>query len=297
VTASPRLPLRYHQVDVFAARPFAGNGLAVFSDARGLEASQMQQLARELNQFESSFLEIEAATRVVRARIFTVEEELPFAGHPVLGAAAVAHLETCPDEPRVRWTFVLGERRVPVESERRPHGFIARMDQGPTTFGPPLDPTTAAPFLGALGLSESDRHPRLPLQMVSTGLPYLIVPVHSRFHEAGIRVPGFEALLATVGAKFVYVLDPDAPEGRTWDNAGLVEDVATGSAAGPTGAYLVHHGLLEAGAVIPVHQGARAGRPSELRVTVRREAETLYATVEGDVVPVAQGAFARLPGD
>ena len=90
------------------------------------------------------------------------------------------------------------------------------------------------------------------------------------------------------------MLDPDVPEGRTWDNQGLVEDVATGSAAGPTGAYLVQHGVRPAGQVIAVQQGARGGRPSELRVTVVREGDQLRVAVEGDIVPLAHGAFTRL---
>ncbi|MBK8006159.1 MAG: PhzF family phenazine biosynthesis protein [Gemmatimonadetes bacterium] len=223
-----RLPLPYRQVDVFAARPFAGNGLAVFPDARGLPAPLMQQLARELNQFEAIFLEIDGPSRWVRARIFTVDEELPFAGHPVLGAAAVAHQEALPEAEHVAWTFGLGERGVLVESWRAPHGFRARMDQGVAQFGPPLSAAQAAPFLAGLGLEPGDAHATLPLQMVTTGLPYLIVPLRRRFGEARIRVAGYEALLATIGAKFVYVVDPEGPEGRTWDNQGLVEDVATG---------------------------------------------------------------------
>lgn len=289
-----RLPLPYRHVDVFAARPFAGNGLAVFPDARGLPGPLMQQLARELNQFEAIFLEIDGPSRWVRARIFTVDEELPFAGHPVLGAAAVAHQEALPEAEHVVWTFGLGERGVLVESWRAPHGFRARMDQGVAQFGPPLTAAQAVPFLAGLGLEPGDAHTTLPLQMVTTGLPYLIVPLRRRFGEARIRVAGYEAMLASVGAKFVYLVDPAVPEGRTWDNQGLVEDVATGSAAGPTGAYLVRHGLRPANAVIAIQQGARGGRPSELRVMVVPEGDQLRVTVEGDVVPVAQGEFTRL---
>jgi predicted PhzF superfamily epimerase YddE/YHI9 len=84
-------------------------------------------------------------------------------------------------------------------------------------------------------------------QVASTGLPYLIVPVQSGLERARISHPGFEGLLDASGAKFVYVLDPDRPEGRTWDNAGRVEDVATGSAAGPAAGYLLHHGVRPAG--------------------------------------------------
>lgn len=267
----------------------------MFPERGRLSTRQMQCLTRELNQFESIFLEIDAAARLVDARIFTVDEELPFAGHPVLGAAAVAHQESAPAADRVAWTFRLGAREVAVESARAPHGFRARMDQGIAHFGPPLPSAGSGRFLEALGLAPEDAHPVLPLQMVTTGLPYLIVPVRSRFGEARIRHSAFEELLGSVGAKFVYVLDPDRPEGRTWDNAGLVEDVATGSAAGPAGAYLVAHGCRREGETIAVQQGARSGRPSELRVNVREAGGSLAVVVEGDVVPVGQGTFIRLP--
>jgi trans-2,3-dihydro-3-hydroxyanthranilate isomerase len=85
------------------------------------------------------------------------------------------------------------------------------------------------------------------MQVVSTGLPYLIMPVQSGLDSARISRPGFEGLLDASGAKFVYVLDPDRPEGCTWDNAGRVEDVATGSAAGPAAGYLLHHGVRPSG--------------------------------------------------
>lgn len=104
----------------------------------------------------------------------------------------------------------------------------------------PLADRDATRFAGALGLGGDDLH-GLPMQVVSTGLPYLIVPVSTGLDRARIVAGDFEERLASVGAKFVF--DPEQREGRTWDNAGAIEDVATGSAAGPAAAFLVAHGL------------------------------------------------------
>ncbi|HTS87210.1 MAG TPA: PhzF family phenazine biosynthesis protein [Gemmatimonadales bacterium] len=289
------MTLRYRQVDVFTCLPYQGNGLAVFPDGAGLSARQMLRITQELRQFESVFLADTDSGRGVRARIFTMEEELPFAGHPVLGAAAVLHLERCPDMPRATWQFELSERTLEVGTRLTSHGFTVTMDQGVANFGDPLTHQAARVFAMALGVKEEQLHPDLPLQVVSTGLPYLLVPLQGDIGTARIRHEHFQTLLETIGAKFVYVLDPERPEGRTWDNQGLVEDVATGSAAGPVAAYLAYHGRVTAPATVVVHQGARAGRPSELRAAVRREDGALAVSVEGGVVPIGLGLLEALP--
>ena len=128
------------------------------------------------------------------------------------------------------------------------------------------------------------------MQVVSTGLPYLMVPVRpAGLSAARIGGPDFEALLAESGAKFVYVLDPAAPEGRTWDNAGRVEDVATGSAAGPAAAYLIHHGVHPGDSTLKIAQGRFTGRPSIIEVV--RRADDGHYWVGGSVAAVATGRF------
>ena len=126
------------------------------------------------------------------------------------------------------------------------------------------------------------------MQVVSTGLDYLIVPLSGGLERARIRVPDFEPMLEQVGAKFVYVLDPRRPEGRTWDNTGRVEDIATGSAAGPAAAYLIRHRVVPDDQPVVVHQGQYAGRPSSIRVS---PAPNGHLWVGGPVVPVATGSF------
>jgi trans-2,3-dihydro-3-hydroxyanthranilate isomerase len=280
--------VRYFQVDVFAPRPFTGNGLAVFPDAEQLSAEQMQCLTRELRQFESIFLS-PVGTHRFGARIFTVDEELPFAGHPVIGAGAVLHALSGGDGDAL-WTLALsGGRPVEVHSRCTDDGFTVEMDQGAARFGPPLE---ASDVLTALGLEREDLAPGLPLQVASTGLPYLLVPLRRGLERARIRHDAFEALLANYDAKFVYLLDTEAHEGRTWDNWGAVEDVATGSAAGPAAAYLVLHGRAPAGEWQLLHQGRFAGRPSEVSVRVERSGRV---TVRGSAFLVGEGRWRRLP--
>ncbi len=284
--AAPLSGLTWLQADVFCDVPLSGNGLCVFLPQQELSAAAMLALTREMRQFESIFLS-ETAAGQARARIFTVEEELDFAGHPLLGAAAVLHQKAGAGESN-QVTFRLNAREVAVRTRRRAARFFdAEMAQGPAVWGGEAEGELRDAVIAALGLGQGDLVPGLPLAMVSTGLDYLIVPVTGEgLARAAIRVDDFEARLAALGAKFVYVLDTAAQEGRTWDNLGQVEDVATGSAAGPAGAYL--HRYCNAPAAMTLHQGRFAGRPSRLSVTLAEDGDV---TVGGGVALLAEGRF------
>jgi PhzF family phenazine biosynthesis protein len=275
-------------VDVFAREPLSGNGLSVFLLDAELPASMMQQITQEMRQFETIFLRPLGAS-TFDARIFTMEEELSFAGHPVIGAAAVMHAAFFASDEVAGLEFVIHDRSIAVTSRREGEKtYLAEMDQGAATIDEPIAQAKTAELLEALNLRTEDLAAGLPLQVISTGLPYLIVPVRANLERARIVVPGFEALLATVGAKFVYVLDVGRREGRTWDNDGRVEDIATGSAAGPAAAYLVAHGLAVHDEVITLAQGRFLGRPSELHAIVRGAAGVV---VRGRVCFVGDGAL------
>jgi len=248
------LDLGYRQVDVFSRRALQGNGLVVILDAEHLPAAVMQDLTREVRQFETAFLAaVDLPGRSARLRVFTQDEELDFAGHPVLGAAAVLHTLLPAPDAEESWALEAAQRRVGVRTRGADRWVNATMDQGVPQLGPAIAGELAQACRDALNLARGQLHPALPMQVVSTGLPYLIVPVQSGLDSARISRPGFEALLEASGAKFVYALDPDRPEGRSWDNAGRVEDVATGSAAGPAAGYLLHHGVRPAGEPLLVH--------------------------------------------
>ena len=282
-----RLPDIYF-VDVFASGPLCGNGLAVFVTTDGWPATAMQRLTQETRQFESIFLAEVSATGA-RARIFTVEEELPFAGHPVLGAAAVLHRAQAPDVDEASWRLRLPAGEVSVTTRKTGGHYRAEMNQGPAVFGRTLADGELAPILARLGLQPSDVADGLAAQVVSTGLPYLIVPLRPEaLAGAAIAASDLETLLGALGAKFVLVLDAAGRELRTWDNLGRVEDVATGSAAGPVAAYLMRCGLADPAQPLTIAQGRFAGRPS--RIDVRRDADGALR-VSGEVWPVAHASL------
>ncbi len=283
--------LEFSHVDVFADKPFAGNGLIVlFGDPSYFSAEALRTVTAEMRQMESILVHTASGTSSVAARIFTAEEELPFAGHPVIGAAAVLHDRFAAEEPSYGWSFQIAGREIAVRSHQNADYYRAEMNQGQATLGPPIEPRQGGVIRAALGLDDTDLDP-LPMQVASTGLPYLIVPVSSGLAGAGILTDGFEALIASVGAKFVYVFDPLRREGRSWDNAGRLEDVATGSAAGPAAAYLIAHGLSAATERVVIHQGRYVGRPSTIAVTPDADGNLW---VGGPVASVAHG-FVKLP--
>src|SRR4051794_24957946 len=169
--------IRFDHVDVFTDRPMAGNGLTVVRPSGPLEPSTMLRIAQELKQFETIFL-FDVADDGASARIFTPEEELTFAGHPVLGAAAVLHADRHPDVDGQVWTFTIEGRALSVTTKARADGVVAsEMDQGPAISLPPLAHTVALEFAAALGVRPEELRHDLPSQVVSTGLPYLLLPV------------------------------------------------------------------------------------------------------------------------
>ena len=278
-------PNLFH-VDVFAKGPLSGNGLSVFLNTEGWSASQMQKLTQEMKQFESIFLS-EISPSGAGARVFTVEEELPFAGHPVLGAAAALHQTQTPGAVKGMWRLRLAIGEVTVSTTKIGTHYHAEMNQGVALIGDTVTGGRLRPILERLGLSERDLAPGAAPQVISTGLPYLIVPVHAEaLARSAIKGTDLETQLAALGAKFVLVLDSEGRELRTWDNLGRAEDVATGSAAGPIGAYLFGHGLADPTLPIELAQGRFAGRPSTL--TVRRDGDN-NLFVSGEVWPVMQG--------
>ncbi len=285
--------LPFWLVDVFTRVPLSGNGLSVFLLDEELPTHVMQSITQEMRQFETIFLRrIEQSSRF-NARIFTMEEELPFAGHPVIGAAALLHSELFSTQDVAHLEFAMQDRSINAVSRRQGKSYVAEMDQGVATVEPPIPAAKNEAFLKALNLSITDLAPDLPLQVVSTGLPYLIVPINSNLEHAQIVVQDFETLLATVGAKFVYVFQVDRLEGRTWDNDGRVEDIATGTAVGPAAAYLVTHKRASTGNSLVLAQGRFLNRPSELYASVQGGSE-LSVTIKGQVCFVGNGTL-RLP--
>ncbi len=266
--------LAFHQVDVFAERPLAGNPLAVFFAADGLSAAEMQAIAREMNLSETTFVAAAEAGGHARVRIFTPLVELPFAGHPSVGTACelVRRGVVAAVEPVTRVVLELGVGPTVVDvSVREGEPVGATVHQGPPRFGPSVDPVRAA---AVLGLELAHLCPDLIPATVGTGLNYVIVPLASPEALARVRLserllPSFEREHAEVYPwAFTGREDPWIEARGLFPLAGIPEDPATGSAAGPLAAYLARAGLLRPGEARVVLQGRGAGRPSYLTVAV-----------------------------
>jgi PhzF family phenazine biosynthesis protein len=285
--------LEYNHVDVFSQRPYGGNSLPVFLDSRGLSTQQMLQITKELRHFEAIFLEPKDDRSLVRARVFDLFEELAFAGHPIIGAAAVLHHSSGQGE-RCNWRVELPSKTVTITTERTPTGYFGMLDQGRPEF---LGPVAAAEWIArAFGLEPGDLHPELPLEVVSTGLRYLIVPVAPEVLNRARIVRDITEELRSVGAQFAVLLDESALEVRHWNNDGIIEDVATGSAAGTVGAYRLRHGLARGGEVFVLNQGRFTGRPSTLRVQPEGTCKQVDCVkVGGDVALVGRGILEARP--
>jgi trans-2,3-dihydro-3-hydroxyanthranilate isomerase len=294
------------QWDVFSAKALEGNSLAVFFDGRGLSDAEMQLIAKEMNLSETTFiiprdLEVERE-RGVRVRIFTVQEELPFAGHPTLGTASVikTHAPEAVEEDTV--TLALNVGAVPVRFGDAPsgvNGLFGEMTQRDAEFGAELARSEVA---WLIGLAEEDLDPGLPPQIVSTGTAFAIVALRS--HEAleRLQVSQREATrwLRERGARWFYVLGPTGEQQPAWRarmqfNGG--EDPATGSAAGCAIGYLVKRGAVASGERILLRQGVEIGRPSDLYLSAHissiaentEPAKVTAIRVAGSTVLVAKG--------
>ncbi|HSE11323.1 MAG TPA: PhzF family phenazine biosynthesis protein [Rudaea sp.] len=285
--------LEYRHVDVFTRQPYSGNSLPVFPDARGLSVQQMQNVTKELRHFEAIFLEPTDDPGVVRARVFDMFEELPFAGHPIIGAAAVLH-HSAGVRQSCNWRVELPGKTVTVTTERTPEGYFGLLDQGEPEF---LGTVQHADWVSrAFDLDPADLHAELPLEVVSTGLRYLIVPVTAGALDRARITRDITEKLHGIGAQFAVLLDESALEVRHWNNDGIIEDVATGSAAGTIGAYRLRHGLARGGETFVLNQGRLTGRPSTLRVRPEGTPERVErVSVGGDVALVGRGFLDAQP--
>ena len=285
--------LDYLHVDVFSSRPYGGNSLPVFYDAPELTADQMLAITQELRQFEAVFLRQRDGERVVSARVFDLFEELPFAGHPLVGAAAALEHLRGSGSGGV-WTLDLSGRQIRVGVEERQDVLSATLDAGTAEFlAETNEPATVA---RAFSLSEAEVHDVLPMQVVSTGLRYLVVPVRAGGLGNARVAHDLGALLASFGAQFAVLLDPHAREIRHWNNDGVIEDIATGSAAGVVAAYCVRHGLASPGETFALAQGRFVGRPSRIEVRVDgSHGEGLSVQIGGPVSIVGRGTLNHAP--
>ena len=276
----------YAVADVFTENPLEGNPVAVFFDAQGLEAHDMQRIARELNLSETTFVFPPPAGADVHVRIFTPVNELPFAGHPTLGTAIV--LGQRGHSGTLRMATAMGT--IPFELKRDREGVVraASMQQPVPTW---LPYEHAGVLIDGLGIEGST----LPVEV------YHIGPRH-----VFVGLPTIEALSAVKPDLRVLATLPDvavncfAGEGRHWRMRmfspayGVAEDAATGSAAGPLALHLIRHGLLEFGTTIDILQGVEMGRRSLMRATIHGSMDAIGPVeVSGAATVVARGELLR----
>jgi trans-2,3-dihydro-3-hydroxyanthranilate isomerase len=282
--------MKYYHVDVFSKNKFSGNGLTIFEIEKDLNKKIMQTITQEMKQFESIFY-YKLNTNIYRAFIFTVEEELDFAGHPIIGLSAMLHDLYSSEKEKDSWTIELNDKSVIVETKKKEGYYSAKMNQGIPEFKEILSNEQEVEFLNYLNLELEDKFEELPLQVISTGLPYLIIPIKTNaLEKSKIIISDLENQLNKIGAKFIFILDVEKKQGRTWDNLGLVEDVATGSSAGPVGAYLVENKIEEMDNEFIIEQGHFLGRPSQIKIVVTSKNNKMDDVfVEGNVCKIAKG--------
>jgi len=275
--------------DVFTERPLAGNQLAVFTDAAGIPDELLQPIAREIAFAETVFLYPSERGADARMRIFTPASELHFAGHPILGAAVVIGQQRGGDEIRLE----AGGRIVPVTLQRDDHRVIAgRMRQPVPAVDPWRNPES---LLMALGVT----HSTLPVEIYDNGMIHVYVGFDSREAVRALHPDPYD--LATIarerGMPTIGIV-AFAGEGDAWKSrmfspaAGVPEDAATGSAAGPLACHLVRHAKVPAGTEIEIRQGREIGRPSVLHATAFGHPDRIERVeVSGGAQVVGRGEF------
>lgn len=301
-----RLP--FVQVDVFTSVPLEGNQLAVFADGRSLSDAEMQALAKEMNLSETTFiLPRDAATereRGVRVRIFTVNEELPFAGHPTLGTAMVLRNDALRNEalqnnpPRGNGAaeevaLDLNVGRIPVRFSTRDGLPFGMMTQRDPEFG---EKHTREDVARAAGLAVDDIAADLPIQTVSTGNAFAMVPVKSLavLQKLAPTWPNMKAYLEKTTARFFYFVSRETvnPEARLQSRMLFYngEDPATGSAAGPCAAWAVQYGVVPPDEQALMEQGVEMKRRSRIYISAGKEGDKVVnVRVGGHAVEVVRG--------
>jgi trans-2,3-dihydro-3-hydroxyanthranilate isomerase len=303
----PARTYEFVQLDVFTQTPLSGNPLAIFPDARGLTDAEMQALAREMNLSETTFIfprdgAIETPEGK-KVRIFTVEAELPFAGHPTLGTAL--YLYASESMKPVEITLDLKAGKIPVRfstnsenagGDRVDGQVFGEMRQRDPELGTPLSRDDVA---SVIGIAVDEIPSEWPIQPVSTGLTFTIVPFRNRQTLSDLKFSYIQAaeFLRSTGANFFYFLCPERREGRLEARARMFfyggEDPATGSAAGCAASWMVQHRVANSDEQVLIRQGSECRRPSEMHVRATREGGRVSdVRVGGYAVEILRGTVA-----
>ncbi len=281
--------LKFYWLDVFADRAFEGNQLAVFIDAGDLNSDQMQKIAKEMNISETTFItgyeKDDSGNVSFTTRIFTTEEELPFAGHPTLGTGFL--LRTLHGSNSITLNLKVGP--IKVEFQERGGRIYGEMKQNDPEFGQVHDPARIAEVFG---VTVEDLEKDIPVQTVTTGNPFIIVPF-KKLQVIEKLKPDFSKMdeyLTGSDARFFYTLSMETVKKDALAHARMIfyggEDPATGSAAGPAAAWLLKYNLMEPEKPYYIEQGLEIGRPS--RIFIRGSLEG------GNPVHIRVGGYCEL---
>jgi len=288
-----------HVVDVFTERPLAGNQLAVVLDAEGIPAQAMQRIAKEMNLSETTFvLAPEGAGNAARVRIFTPGSELPFAGHPTIGTAWVLFTQGLVPGGALEFALEEGVGPVHVRGEHWAGGVRFWMTHPKVSFGEVVSDRAAA--AAALGLSEDQLVPDVPIQVASTGLPHVYVALKDA--KAIDDAVSEKERLGKVFREGVFLFAPRG-ENQLYSRmfaphvADIYEDPATGSASGPLGAFAVKYGLVKRSSTVSIvsEQGTKMGRQSFVHIELAYPRQGDFPSrieVGGSVVPTLTGELA-----
>jgi trans-2,3-dihydro-3-hydroxyanthranilate isomerase len=287
--------IQFFIVDVFAEKKYAGNQLAVFREAGKLNGAQMQQIARETNFSETTFiLQDEQRDGGYDVRIFTPREEVPFAGHPTLGTAHVIRNEILKGKVETL-SLNLKVGKIPVSFDKNGYTWMKQVE-------PEFGKQHSAEVIAAiLGLPVPDIDERYPIQEVSTGLPFFIVPLKtiSALKSAKVNSDKYFAFIKDSWAKGILVFCPQTHETENdisvrvfVDYFGVPEDPATGSGNGCLAGYLVKYRYFDKDSIeLRSEQGYEIGRPSLLLLKARQEGARIDISVGGRAVIIAKGEF------
>jgi trans-2,3-dihydro-3-hydroxyanthranilate isomerase len=280
------------KVDVFSSRPLEGNQLAVFLDGHGLRDSEMQALAREMNLSETTFVlprpQATEKKQGVKVRIFTVAEELPFAGHPTLGTAFVLR-----KAKQREITLDLKVGKIRVSFEELDGNLFGEMQQRDPVMGSIHDKRAVGL---AAGLDPEAIDPNLPVQTVSTGLAFAMVPVRNLETVRNLS-PNWKRMaeyLETTDAKFFYFVTRETVDPKARVHARMIfyngDDPATGSAAGCCAAWMVAHGVARSEERVLIEQGLEIRRPSQIFVRAATTGNGIVnVRVGGNVLSLMRG--------
>lgn len=286
--------INYSIVDVFAEGKYTGNPLAVFKNAGNISDSEMQQIAKEINYSETTFILSNSKNDGgYDVRIFTPTEEVPFAGHPTLGTAYIIQNEVL-EEPLDKLILNFKGGQIPVSFNNE----VLWMKQNEPTFGHILDPNKVSEVLN---IDKEDIKGRFPIQEVSTGLPVIVVPLKSleAVKKVKINREKYFELIEHTDAKAIMVFCPETYHSENnlnvrdfADYYGIPEDAATGSANGCLASYLVKYQYFKKSEInIRVEQGYEIERPSLLFLKADQDNGKINVYVGGKVVKVAQGEW------